>query len=227
MSDGPNITRIAAAIGDPVRASMLTALMAGRALTATELANRARITKQTGSTHLRRLLDAKLVAVHPQGRHRYFAIANEDVAHLLERMIGVAAHSESAVSIGPKDPALRKARVCYDHLAGEIAVSVYTAMLARSLLRFDGESLVVTVMGNDWFRDFGIDVDRLRKQRRTLCRACMDWSERRHHLAGALGAALLDRLIERRWARRETGSRIVRFLPGGELALTRALSDIH
>jgi DNA-binding transcriptional ArsR family regulator len=227
MSDGPNITRIAAAIGDPVRASMLTALMAGRALTATELANRARITKQTGSTHLRRLLDAKLVAVYPQGRHRYFAIANEDVAHLLERMIGVAAHSESAVSAGPKDPALRKARVCYDHLAGEIAVSIYDAMLARSLLRFESESLIVTPKGDDWLRDFGIDVQRLRNRRRTLCRACMDWSERRHHLAGALGAALLDRLIERRWARCEQNSRIVRFLPGGELALTRALNDIH
>lgn len=224
MSDGPNITRIAAAIGDPVRAEMLTALMAGRALTATELANHTGITKQTGSTHLRRLLDAQLVAMHAQGRHRYFAIANEDVAQLIERMIGVAANASTVhVHTGPREPALRKARVCYDHLAGEIAVSMYDALLARRFLEFSDASLTVTKPGEAWFADFGIDLDGFRSQRRTLCRACMDWSERRNHLAGALGAALLQRMIDRGWAKRDRASRLVTFRPTGEQALRRAL----
>ncbi len=224
MSDGPNITRIASAIGDPARAEMLTALLAGRALTATELANQAGITKQTGSTHLRRLLDAQLVVVQAQGRHRYFAIANEDVAHLLERMIGVAANTSSMpVQSGPRDPALRRARVCYDHLAGEIAVSMYETLLAQSILEFKGESLDVSKAGEGWLTCFGIDVDRLRSHRRALCRACMDWSERRNHLAGALGAALLQRMIDRGWARRERDSRLVIFCPSGERALKHTL----
>ena len=225
MNDGPNITRIAAAIGDPVRADMLTALLAGRALTATELANHARITKQTGSTHLRRLLDAKLIAVQAQGRHRYFAIANEDVAQLLERMIGVAADAVSVhVATGPREPALRKARVCYDHLAGEIAVAMYDSLLANHVLEFRGESLAIAPAGESWLTRFGIDLDCIRAQRRALCRTCMDWSERRNHLAGALGAALLQRMIDRGWAKRDRGSRLVIFRPSGERALQQALS---
>jgi DNA-binding transcriptional ArsR family regulator len=228
MSDGPNITRIAAAIGDPARAEMLTALMAGRALTASELADHAGITKQTGSTHLRRLLDAQLVAVQAQGRHRYFAIANEEVAQLIERMIGVAASATSArVHTGPKEPALRKARVCYDHLAGEVAVRIHDTLLARRLLEFQGASLAVTAAGDAWLADFGIDTARLRSQRRALCRTCMDWSERRNHLAGALGAALLERVLERGWAKRDSGSRLVTFRPAGERALRAALGETH
>lgn len=224
MTDGPNITRIAAAIGNPVRAEMLTALMAGRALTATELANHARITKQTGSTHLRRLLDARLVSMHAQGRHRYFAIANEAVAQLLERMIGVAADASNLrIHTGPREPALRKARVCYDHLAGEIAVSMYDSLLAKGVLEFQGESLVVARSGERWLTDFGVDIDGIASQRRAMCRACMDWSERRNHLAGALGAALLHRMIDRGWAKRERNSRLVTFRPSGERALKQSL----
>jgi DNA-binding transcriptional ArsR family regulator len=223
MSDGPNITRIAAAIGDPVRAEMLTVLLAGRALTATELSTHAGITKQTGSTHLRRLLDARLITMHAQGRHRYFAIANESVAQLLERMIGVAADAAHVrVHTGPREPALRKARVCYDHLAGEIAVSMYDALLARGVLEFRGESLTVANSGNAWLNKFGIDTEQFRLQRRPVCRVCMDWSERRNHLAGALGAALLQRVIDRGWAKCERGSRLVTFRGSGERALKQA-----
>jgi DNA-binding transcriptional ArsR family regulator len=225
MSDGPNITRIAAAIGDPVRAEMLTALMAGRALTATELATHTGITKQTGSTHLRRLLEARLVTVHAQGRHRYFAITNEEVAQLLERMIGVAAHATQVrLHTGPREPALRKARVCYDHLAGEIAVRMYDALLTRNVLEYRGETLGVAAGGEAWLDNFGIDTQHVRSQRRPVCRACMDWSERRNHLAGALGAAILLRILERGWARRESNSRLVTFRPHGERALQQALA---
>lgn len=227
MSDGPNITRIAAAIGDPVRAEMLSALMAGRALTATELATHAGITKQTGSTHLKRLFEAQLVSMQAQGRHRYFAIANEDVAQLIERMIGIAANANSVrVHTGPREPALRKARVCYDHLAGEIAVTMYDALLARGIIEFQGATLAISKPGEAWLAEFGIDMDQFRAQRRILCRACMDWSERRNHLAGALGAALLQRMIDRGWAKREHDSRLVRFRPSGERALGKALGGV-
>jgi DNA-binding transcriptional ArsR family regulator len=223
MSDGPNITRIAAAIGDPVRAEMLTALMGGRALTATELATHTGITKQTGSSHLRRLLDAHLITMHAQGRHRYFAIANEDVAQLIERMTGIAADAKAVrLRTGPREPALRKARVCYDHLAGELAVSMYEAFMQRRWLDFQHQSLALTDEGQASMLRAGIDLDRTRAQKRLLCRVCMDWSERRNHLAGALGAAILDRIIERGWVRRERASRLIVFRPGGERAFLRA-----
>lgn len=228
MSIGPSITRIAAAIGDPVCAEMLAALMGGRALTATELASCAGITKQTGSSHLRRLVDAGLVTVRSQGRHRYFGIANEDVAHLLEQMIGVAARTANPrLHVGPKEPALRRARVCYDHLAGEVAVDIYERLLRSELLCFVGENLTLSADGVRWMTRFGIDVERLRSQRRALCRACLDWSERRNHLAGALGAAFLERLFERGWARRERGSRLVTIRPAGELGLKRAFGSLR
>jgi DNA-binding transcriptional ArsR family regulator len=223
MSDGPNITRIAAAIGDPVRAEMLTALMAGRALTATELATHAGITKQTGSTHLRRLLDARLVSMHAQGRHRYFAIANEDVAQLIERMTGIAADA-SAVRIhtGPREPALRKARVCYDHLAGKLAVALYDRFTQARWLHSTQHILTLTPEGEASMSRFGIDLEGVRTQQRPLCRACMDWSERRNHLAGALGAAILERILDRRWAKRERASRLIVFRAVGERAFNQA-----
>lgn len=219
MVDGPNFTKIAAAIGDPVRAEMLTALMSGRALTATELATHAGITKQTGSTHLRRLLDARLIAMHAQGRHRYFAIANEDVAQLIERMTGIAADASTVqLRTGPREPALRRARVCYDHLAGELAVGMFDRFLSEQWLHFERQALALTADGESSLTSFGVDLDRVRTQKRALCRACMDWSERRNHLAGALGAAILERILDRGWAKRERASRLIVFRASGERA---------
>src|SRR6478736_7091165 len=126
MSDGPNIARIAALIGDPARAEMLTALMTDRALTATELAGIAGITKQTVSAHLAKMREAKLIAVDSQGRHRYFRLADRDVAHLLESLMGVAFRTGALrARASPREPALRRARVCYDHLAGELGVAIH------------------------------------------------------------------------------------------------------
>ena len=220
MKVGPSIVRIAALIGDHARAEILTALMAGQALTATELADVAGVTKQTVSAHLAKLVDARLLAVQSQGRHRYFRLADRDVAHLLESLMGVAYRTGAVrVRTGPREPALRKARVCYDHLAGELGVLVYEGLEQRRWLRADGDDVVVTHGGLQGFRELGIDVDALAAGRRELCRACLDWSVRRHHLAGALGAALLDRCCDLGWARREKGSRVVHFTPPGERAL--------
>jgi len=220
MKDGPNIVGIAAMIGDHARADILTALMADAALTATELATAAGVTKQTVSAHLAKLVDTRLVAVEKQGRHRYFRLADRDVAELLESLMGVAFRTGAVrVRSSPREPALRHARVCYDHLAGELGVLVYDRMLQRRLLRQGAQGLELTPQGRRFCGDLGIDVAATASRRRPLCRACLDWSARRHHLAGALGAALLHRFIALDWARRTAKSRVVKFSERGEAAL--------
>ena len=219
MKDGPSIARVAALIGDHARADVLTALMADRALTATELSGIAGVTKQTISAHLGKLLDAGLIAVNSQGRHRYFRLADHDVAQLLESLMGVAFRTGAVrLRASPREPALRKARICYDHLAGELGVFAYESMLARRVLRSRAEGLQVTRAGNKWFATLGMDPGAVAAQRRALCRPCLDWSERRHHLGGALGMALLQRVYDLGWARRARDSRVITFTPRGEQA---------
>lgn len=219
MKDGPNIVGIAALIGDHARAEILTALMAGQALTATELAGLAGVTKQTISTHLAKLLGAQLLAVESQGRHRYFRIAHRDVAQLLESLMGVA-YRVGAVRVrsSPREPALRKARVCYDHLAGELGVLAFDSLVERRFLRAQRDGLELTRRGRQFCVGIGIDIAALARHRRPLCRACLDWSVRRHHLAGGLGAAVLNRCLHFGWARRIEDSRVVAFSPTGERA---------
>jgi DNA-binding transcriptional ArsR family regulator len=220
MRDGPHIASIAALIGDHARAEMLTALLGGQALTATELAQVAEVTKQTASAHLAKLAAAKLVAVESQGRHRYFRLADRDVAELLESLMGVA-YRAGAVRLrsSPREPALRKARVCYDHLAGDLGVRLYDALLEKRLITPGKSALALSARGMRCCSELGIDVAALAGQRRPLCRPCLDWSARRHHLAGALGAALLGRFVALGWARIVKGSRVVSFSPPGEKAL--------
>jgi DNA-binding transcriptional ArsR family regulator len=220
MKDGPNIVGIAALIGDHARAEVLTALMADRALTATELADVAGVTKQTISAHLAKLVDAGLVAVESQGRHRYFRLADQDVAHLLESLMGVAFRTGALrIRASPREPALRKARVCYDHLAGEVGVRIYESLMQRRALVPGVDGLELTAEGQRLFQKLRIDTAALSKEKRAFCRACLDWSERRHHLAGALGAALLARVVELGWAKRARNSRVVLLTANGEQAL--------
>ena len=222
MRDGPQIATIAALIGDHARAEMLTALLGGQALTATELAQVAEVTKQTASAHLAKLTDARLVAVESQGRHRYFRLADRDVAQLLENLMGVAQRAGAVrLRSGPREPALRKARVCYDHLAGEVGVRIYESLVKKRALVPGADGLELSARGRRFFRKLAIDIDPLSRQKRAFCRACLDWSERRHHLAGALGAALLARLVELGWAKRARDSRVVSLTPSGQQALHR------
>jgi DNA-binding transcriptional ArsR family regulator len=217
MKEGPNIARIAALLGDRARAEALTALMTGTALTATELAAVAGVTKQTMSAHLSKLLDAALLDVDKQGRHRYFRLANEDVARLVESLMGVAFRTGAVRLISsPRDPALRKARICYDHLAGEVGVLAYEALLSHGVIEVSNKGLRLTGPGVEWFARIGIDVEAVARQRRAFCRPCMDWSERRHHLAGSLGAAMLARFSQLGWLLRQKNSRAIRFTPQGE-----------
>jgi DNA-binding transcriptional ArsR family regulator len=220
MKDGPDIARIAALFGDPARANMMVALGDGRALTATELAAEAGVTRQTASSHLARLTGSGLVTMQPQGRHRYFRVTDEEVAHAIESLMGLAqAKGGRRTRTGPRDPALRHARSCYSHLAGELGVTLFNGLARRRWIELAGNDVSISASGRRNFTDFGIDLDDLASQRRPLCRICVDWSERRHHLAGSLGVALLSRITDLKWAKRENNSRIVRFTPQGEKAL--------
>ncbi len=225
MKDGPNIARVAALLGDRARADALTALMTDRALTATELAAIAGVTKQTMSAHLSKLLDAALVKVDQQGRHRYFRLGNEDVARLLELLMGVAFRTGALRLISsPRDPALQKARSCYDHLAGETAVLIYEALLRDGVLENPAQALRLTEKGIGWFARIGVDTAAVAQQRRSFCRPCMDWSERRHHLAGSLGAAMLSRFCELGWVSQSNKSRAIRITPLGEVQFQAILA---
>lgn len=216
MKDGPDIARIAALIGDPARANMLTALMEGRALTATELAQIAGVTPQTASAHQARLAEGGLIRQRKQGRHRYAELASPEVATVLEALMGLAATSgHLRRRPGPLDADLRRARICYDHLAGEMGTQMFDALLARGHLTRRNEDIALTDRGAAFARDF-LGPDAGPQSRAPLCRECLDWSERRSHLAGCLGRAMLARMIDLGWARRAEGSRVIRFTPDGE-----------
>lgn len=225
MSVNPQIVRVAALIGETARADALCALMDGRALTATELAATADVSKQTMSSHLAKLLQAGLIVCAQQGRHRYFRLADHHVAALLESLMGVANRSSATPQrTGPREPALRKARICYDHLAGERGVWAFESMLALGIFQSD-DPLQLSDAGKIWFTEFGIDLTHLSTQRRMLCRPCLDWSERRQHLGGALGAALLQRIFALRWARQAKDTRVITFTVQGERDFHRLFSN--
>lgn len=225
MSGTPNLAIIGQLLGDPARLAMLQALMSGRALTAGELARVASITAQTASAHLTRLVEAGLVTVQRQGRHRYHRLSGADVADAIERLMALADRLDAVHLVtGPSDPALRRARVCYDHLAGELAVRCFELARARDwfdehVLPDETTAVQLTPNGAAALSRAGIDVGAAADSRRPACRACMDWSERRHHLAGTLGARLLIHCLERGWARRVSDSRAVKFDRRGEQAL--------
>jgi DNA-binding transcriptional ArsR family regulator len=221
--DEPDVASIAALVGDPARSRILLALMGGRALTATELALEARVTPQTASAHLSKLCATGLLSASRQGRHRYFQLADASVAELLESLCNVAGKSgASRVRTGPRDPAMRDARVCYDHLAGDWGVRLYESLLQHDRLSVRDAEPQLTSSGEAFFDAFGVDLRALERSRRPVCRRCLDWSVRRHHLAGGLGAAMLDRIFARRWARRHPSSRAVIFTARGLDELARA-----
>lgn len=219
MKEGPDIALIGSLIGDPARANMLTALMGGQALTPTELAAHAGVTLQTASSHLAKLEAGGLVTQRRQGRHRYYGLSEDEVGLMLESLMGFAAsRGLTRHRPGPKDPALRKARVCYNHLAGDYGVRLLDSLIAAREIELTGDDLSLTDAGRDRVESLGIDYAALRKSRRPLCRSCLDWSERRSHLAGSLGEALLMLFIDRGWAKREKDSRVIRFTDRGEKA---------
>jgi DNA-binding transcriptional ArsR family regulator len=226
MPDGHEMARVGALVGDPGRARMLAALLDGRALTATELASQAGVARPTASGHLAKLVAAGLVVMRQQGRHRYHALASAEVASMLESMsraagAGPGRPDAPALRPGQLDAALRAARTCYDHMAGRLAVDLAEAMTRRGHVVIHGDGGLVTAEGEEFLRELRIDVDTSARAGRRPCRPCLDWSERRVHLAGAVGAAILRRCLDLRWVRGRDGTRALAVSPSGVEAFRR------
>jgi DNA-binding transcriptional ArsR family regulator len=228
MKEGPDIARIAALIGDPARANILSALMSGKALTATELASEAGVTAQTASAHLAKLEAGGLTTARKSGRHKYVSLAGPDVADVLEALMGLAAGAgHLRTRTGPADNALREARVCYNHLAGARGIAMFDGMVAQGHLRVSEEDEVTLTTGGAAFvTAFGVDLTALERARAPLCRACLDWSARRTHLAGGLGRAMLTQMESLGWAKRQKGSRVVAFTQAGRAAFDAAFTPV-
>ena len=206
-------------MGDPARANILMALMSGLALTSKELAVEAGVTPSTVSTHLAQMESCGLVNGRKQGRFRYFALADKDVAHAVEALVTVAARAgHMRTRPGPNDDRMRAARTCYDHLAGRVAVGLFEHWVAIDVLAWRRDEVHVTDSGRAFLEAIGIDVEGLRRERRPLCRTCIDWSERKNHLGGSVGAAVFSRMLKKGWAKREEGTRTVRISPRHEQA---------
>ena len=219
---GNTIAEVASLIGDAARANMLHALMGGQALTAGELARHAGVTAQTTSGHLAKLTGAKLLVVEKQGRHRYYRLASADIAHALDALMIVAASGPKRHHpIGPREEAMRIARTCYDHLAGRLALVLTDSLRTRDFIVLSDGAGIVTDMGSRFLADFGIDLEPADRSRRPLCRTCLDWSERRPHLAGRLGAALLSRYLDLKWVARMPDTRALRITRAGEAGFAR------
>lgn len=214
---------MAALIGDPIRANILWALLDGRAYTASELAVTVDTSPQNLSMHLSKLIKADLLSVEVQGRHRYYSFSRPEVAYAVESLAGLlpAKPKEAAVN---EDPPIRTCRTCYDHLAGKVGVALTEKLIKERLLDHTGQNFNATSKGIRWFMELGIDCEALRTQRRSFARACLDWTERRPHLAGSLGAAILQKMFDESWLRRLPNSRAVLVTPKGRKALSETLN---
>jgi DNA-binding transcriptional ArsR family regulator len=233
MTSNARFAEVASIAGEPARVSMLHALMDGRALTASELAQVAGVTPQTASEHLAKMAASRLVQVEKQGRHRYYRLASPVVAQMMESVMQVAATLEFTRPVpvtGPRDAALRLARTCYDHLAGQLGVSLADALITRGYVDMNHDGGLVTDAGVSLLQQIGIDVAHLTlgrgKNARVLCRFCLDWSERRPHFSGALGAALCSVSLEKGWIRRKEGTRAVILTPAGRRIYRDAIGVI-
>lgn len=226
----PNIVEVASLIGDTSRATMLICLLGGKAMPASELARMARITPQTASSHLAKMVEGGLLVHESYGRHRYFRLASAEVGQALESLNAIAPPKPvRSLRDSEQSKALQFARTCYDHLAGAVGVALSDQMLELGLMREMERHYIVTDDGAKWFGDFGIDLTGIVRGRRHFAQQCLDWSERRHHMAGALGAAITSRLFDLQWIKRSPDSRAVFVtntgLKGFESELSISLTD--
>lgn len=225
MSIALDMAEIAALVGDATRANILATLLDGRASTALELALAARVTPQTASAHLAKLVEGSLLTVDRQGRHRYFRLATAQVARTLETIMGLAAVTAPRHRRPLRMAAdMRRARTCYDHIAGELGVAITDGLIAAGHVELDGEAGAVTDAGQSFFRTHGIDVSTA-SGRRIFCRPCIDWSERRPHLGGHVGAAICARCLDNGWIARRSGSRALTITPDGAAALPKIFGE--
>lgn len=223
MDADVNIAPVATLMGDVARARMLTMLMDGRAWTAKELAYGAGVTPQTASSHLAKLLQARLLVMERQSRHRYYRLASTSVSHAVEALMAVSPRQPADSAPEASLDRLRLARTCYDHFAGRLGIKVTDAMVRRRLVRSSGRDFLLTAAGARLLERLGVDVPRARQNRRAFARQCLDWSERRPHLAGALGAALADRCFALHWVQRAREGRSITITPQGVRGFRRWL----
>ncbi|OJJ15670.1 hypothetical protein BKI52_37945 [marine bacterium AO1-C] len=217
---------LASLLGERSRALMLWSLLDGRAYTATELAICANISPQAASNHLVKLVNAQLLSVEKQGRHRYYRYHNDDVAQAIESLAGLIPNLPQP-KLRPIAKGITYARTCYDHLAGKAGVQITEGLIAREVLKVTHQQYIVTdTIGKPWFQSLNIDVDSLQRQKRSFARKCLDWSERKHHLAGSLGAALLQVMLNKQWVRKKEHSREVVITQMGKMALEKELGII-
>ena len=225
-----HFTHIASLIGDPVRGRVLWTLMDGKAYTATELAIQADTTRPNLSMHLRKLSDAGLLNVEVQGRHRYYTFSRPEIAYALEAMANLlpaggatASKLQHRSTTKPARSELQPiayCRHCYDHLAGRVGVQVTESLMQQKLIVHCGKEFEVTAAGVKWFDAMGIDCAKLQQQRRSFSRVCLDWTERKHHLAGSLGAALLEKMLRSHWLRPGADARVFIVTGKGQKALS-------
>lgn len=209
----PNVAIIASLVSEPSRAAILTVLLDGRFHTAGELAYAAGIKPQTASFHLAKMVDANVVHVDKQGRHRYYGIRDQEVAHTMETLLTITPPLKvKSFKQSTEDKALRYARTCYDHIAGNVGVQLADSLKNSGIL---SEEFIVTEKGIQFFQSFQVDLHQIKKKRRSFCHKCLDWSERRHHIGGALGNALLERFLELNWVERIPKTRAIKITPKG------------
>jgi len=219
------VARIASLIGEPTRTTMMLRLMDGRALTSRELASAAGITAATASRHLAMLVEGGLLDVTALGRHRYHRIASAEVAMLLESIMQFsgANAAPAARRTGPRDEVMRRARTCYDHLAGRLGVAIAQRLAQERAILIEPEAVRITNRASESLGKLGVELAALpgaaQRRPRALCRPCMDWSERRFHLGGRLGAAICSGCMARGWLSRKPGSRALDITPAGQIGL--------
>ncbi|WP_315822371.1 helix-turn-helix transcriptional regulator [Paraflavitalea speifideaquila] len=213
---------MATLIGEPARATMLWSMLDGRAYTAGELALMAGISPQSASNHLTKLMEADLLKMEKQGKHRYYRFAKSEVATALEAISQLIPGKEQVhPSKSFKNGDIQYARTCYDHLAGKVAVNLTQGLVQQKIIHLREDEYEVTTKGTTWFEELGIDIADLKQQKRLFARPCLDWTERKHHLAGALGAALLDQMLALNWLRRKAHERTVILTAKGEKAVAQ------
>ena len=213
---------IAQLIGDPVRANLLWTLLDGRAYTASELAAATDTSAQNCSMHLAKLIKADLLTVEAQGRHRYYSYSRPEVAYAVEAL-GALVPKRTREAAEKDDPPIRVCRTCYDHLAGRVGVALADSLVRENILKLEDKQYLLTQKGIRWFAGHDIDTTALQRQRRNFSRSCLDWTERRPHLAGSLGAAILQMMLDQQWVRKMTNTRAIQVTPKGRKALTAEL----
>ncbi|WP_155592381.1 ArsR/SmtB family transcription factor [Lysinibacillus cavernae] len=220
MGINPNMAEVASLLGETSRATILASMMDGRFHTASELAYMAAIKPQTASFHLAKLVEGKLIKVEKQGRHRYFQLASEDIAQFLESFLAISPPPEvRSLKQSSQIKLLQDARTCYDHLAGKLGVQLTESLMTAGYIKLEEKQFVLTDEGTLFFTTFGLDLAALKRKRRSFSHACLDWSERRYHLAGALGSELLNQLFNLGWLSRVPSIRAIKVTEQGKIGL--------